>query len=223
MKRTLLICMLIVASALFMGARQRMNTVSIDSTTVSIPLRDGTRTIFITSNSATSIVYGYNDGAAIDTLRVKAGTGYKLYVGGRDSLRVERPKHTMFTWIKNPSKEDISGGYMNQFSKACPYAHGDTMASGVDSMTYGIVTANNDVDHSGHCNSFQSVMLSSIGNAVGRLLVQVYLDEHLLAEFQVPAGEIFQTEAWTFDSLRVKTQGGITNASYSVSWNHGSF
>ena len=223
MKRILLICMLAVASALFMGARQRFNTELIDSTTVSVPLRDGTRTVFITPNSGHAIVYAYSGGIAVDTLRVKAGTGFKVYVAGRDSLRIERPKHTMVSWVKNPSYDDISGGYMNEFSKACPFAHGDTLANAATTMSYSVRLANLDEDHVGHCNNFQSCIVSSVGNAASRLFIKIYSDEHLLAQFHVPAGEVFQTEAWTFDSMLVTTQGVITYASYSVSWNHGSF
>ena len=226
MKRLLLICLVLASVSLSVSARQRMNTVSIDSTTVSIPLNDGTRTIFLTSNAMTSIVYGYNAGTCLDTLRIKAGTSYTIYVGGRDSLRVERPYPTMMTWIKNPSLEQIQGGYMNQFSKACPYAHGDTLASGASTMTYSARLANLDAEHSGYCNNFQSCIVTSVAAvsaSKSRLLIQAYKGTHKVAQLEVPHGVTFQTEAWTFDSLTVTVLGSMEAASYSVSWNHGVF
>lgn len=207
----------------FLVEGQRFGTEPIDSTTISITLGDGTKTIFLTSNAMTSVVYAYEGGAALDTVRVKAGTYYTLYVHGRDSLRVERPYPTMFAWVKNPSYEGVAGGYMNQFSKACPYAHGDTMASGETTMSYSTRAANLDADHFGYANNFQCFMVSGVGNASARLFVQAWYKDHLIAQFLVPANRPFQSEAWTFDSLKVTEQGNFTASSYSVSWNHGTY
>lgn len=210
----------------FLESGQRFGTESIDSTTIIIPLDDGTRTIFLTSNAMVSIVYGYSAGVAVDTLRIKPGTSYTLYVSGRDSLRVERAKPTMFTWVKNPSYEGVAGGYMNQFSKACPYAHGDTLGSGQTTMSYSTRAANLEASHPGYCNNFQCCIVTSVAAVAAsksRLLIQAYYNGHKVAQLEIPHGLTFQTEAWTFDSLKVTTLGTMDAASYSVSWNHGTY
>ena len=207
----------------FLESQQRFGTEPLDSVTVSIPLDDGTKTIFVTSHSETAIVYGYISGAAVDTIRIEAGTGFVLYVQGRDSLRVERPLPTMFTWIKNPSYEGIAGSYMNSFSKAFPMAHGDTIASGVDTISYSARRANQDSDHPGYCHTFNTMHVSGYGNAASSMLIQAYHDEHLIAQFKVPSGDIFYSNDWTFDSLKITEQGNITYGSFSVSWNNGLF
>ena len=228
MKRILLICLLLSTTLAVAagGARRRFQTESLDSTTVSIALRDGTKQVLIAPNSWHIRVYGYHAGVIVDSMRVKAGTYFVLPVHGLDSLRVERPGFTKVSWLKNPTYSEMAGGYMNAFSKACPYAHGDTLASGQTTMSYSVRAANADSDHPGKCNNFQSVMVAGLGgNDNNRLLLQVYNNAHLIAQFEVPNGEIFETTSWTFDSLKVTTvgPGTFTYASFSVSWNHGEF
>ena len=201
----------------------RIGTESLDSTTIWIGVDDGTRTVFITPNSATAVVYGYDDGAIIDSMRIKAGTGFCLYVDGRDSLRVERPEMTRLTWVKNPSYEEISGGYMNAFGKAYSMSHGDTLASGGDEMSYSARLANLDADHPGHCHVFNTIHILGYGTSNSNLVMQAYHDGHLIGQFKVASGVPFHSDDWSFDSLLVTTNGNVTYASFSVSWNNGEF
>jgi len=227
MKNKFIICLVISALALsaapLLANRQRFNTEPIDSMTVSIPLRDGTKTIFISPNSQTAVVYAYNGGAMTDSLRIKAGTGIVMYVAGLDSLRIERSLKTRISWVKNSSYENISAGYMNAFSKACPIAHGDTLAEGAETMSYSARVSNADALHGGWCHTFNTLHVVGYGNAAASLLLQVYHDNHLVAQFKVPSSVVFHSSDWAFDSLKVTALGSITYASYSVSWNNGEF
>lgn len=238
MKRTLLICLLCTIIAVLVcsqfidaagdSGRQRFRTESLGMDVINIPLRDGTKSIFIAPHSHGITVYSYIADTIADSIRMRSGTGASVYVAGRDSVCIVRRKMTRVTWLKNPSYSEAVGLYMNTSQWKCGTAHSDTLIDDTSVMTYSVAMANSDTTHDGHAYVFRSLCVSAIGptgdeNGGDYLSVSCWRNGEIASEFYLASNDVFETDEILYDSLRVVANGNISSASYTVTWDHGNF
>ena len=202
---------------------QRFNSVETGgSDTIQVLLSNDIETATITAHCVGVKVIVFNGATVTDSAFVWPGSSFPMYVADRDSLRIIRTGITRVDWSTSPSKlENMSPSYIRKFSKTCPIAHGDTLATG--SVTYTQDQANMAAhEHAGTCVYFETLSIfvnGSVGDN-GRAIAKCWMGDHLVAVLPIAVNREFYTESFRFDSLTILVQPKISVVGWSLSWNN---